>query len=221
MNYVQTSLLALGLTALTISAQAATSGDASRGAEVAATCIACHQPDGSGSNNEQGEPWPQLAGLNAGYIAGQLHDFRSGQRENATMKSFASMLSDQQILDVARYYSEMTPKQGEGGSDASESVLRRGQKLAQRGDWSEYIVSCQSCHGPGNRGAGSVFPGIAGQHARYIEVQLEAWQSGNRKNDPQDLMGTIARRLSDEDIRAVAAWLATQPPELSAEESQP
>ncbi len=221
MNYVSTTILALGLAALTAWAQAATTGDASRGAEAAATCTSCHQPDGSGSNNEQGQPWPQLAGLNAGYIAKQLHDFQSGQRESATMKTFADMLSDQQILDVARYYSEMTPQQGEGGNNASESARQRGQKLAQRGDWSKYVVSCKSCHGPDNQGAGTVFPGIAGQHARYIVMQLEAWQSGSRKNDPQDLMGTIARRLSDEDIRAVAAWLATQPPETSAEESQP
>lgn len=221
MNYLPTTIVAMGLTVLTVWAQAATSGDASRGAEAAATCTSCHQPDGSGANNEQGEPWPQLAGMNADYLAKQLHDFKSGQRDNATMKPFASMLSDQQILDVARYYSEMTPKQGEGGSSASQAALQRGQKLAQRGDWSEYIVSCKSCHGPDNQGAGSVFPGIAGQHARYIEVQLKAWQSGTRKNDPQDLMVTIAQRLNDEDIRAVAAWLATQPPESNAEESQP
>lgn len=226
MYYLPTTILALGLTVMTAWAQAATTGDASAGsaeagAEAAATCSSCHQPDGSGANNEQGEPWPQLAGMNADYLAKQLHDFKSGERENATMKSFANMLSDQQILDVAQYYSEMTPKPGEGASDASESVLERGQKLAQRGDWSKYIVSCKSCHGPDNQGAGPVFPGIAGQHARYIEAQLKAWQSGARKNDPQDLMGTIAGRLNDEDIRAVAAWLATQPPESDAEESQP
>ena len=221
MNYVPTIILAFGLSAVVGWAQAANTGDASRGAEAAATCISCHQPDGSGANNEEGEPWPQLAGMDADYIAKQLHDFKVGERENATMKPFADMLSDQQVLDVARYYSEMTPKPGEGGEDASEATLQRGQLLAQTGDWSKYIVSCKSCHGPDNQGAGSVFPGIAGQHARYIEVQLKAWQSGARTNDPQDLMGSIARRLSDEDIRAVAVWLASQPPEANGQESQP
>lgn len=221
MNYLPTTILALGLMALNGVAFAATAGDASRGAEAAATCTACHQPDGSGKNNEEGEAWPRLAGLNAEYIAKQLHDYQSGARENATMKSFANMLSDQQILDVARHYSEMTPSPDQGPSDASEAVLQRGQILAERGDWSEYIVSCKSCHGPDNQGAGAVFPGIAGQHARYIEAQLKAWQAETRKNDPQDLMGSIARRLNDEDIRAVSAWLATQPPKPTAEESQP
>ncbi|MBL3558590.1 MULTISPECIES: c-type cytochrome [Marinobacter] len=221
MNYLPTTILALGLMALDGWAFAATTGDASRGAEAAATCASCHQSDGSGKNNEQGEAWPRLAGLNAEYIAKQLQDYQSGARENATMKSFANMLSDQQILDVARYYSEMSPTHDQGSTEASEAVLQRGQMLAERGDWSEYIVSCKSCHGPDNQGAGAVFPGIAGQHSRYIEAQLKAWQAETRKNDPQDLMGSIARRLNDEDIRAVAAWLATQPPELTAEESQP
>ncbi|AOY88378.1 cytochrome c4 [Marinobacter salinus] len=221
MNYLPTTLFALSLASVSLWAQAATTGDANRGAEAAAMCAACHQPDGSGKNNAQGEPWPRLAGLDAGYIAKQLHDFQSGQRQNATMKSFAGMLSDQQILDVAQYYSEMTPTPGQAGENPDEQALQRGQMLAETGDWSKYVVSCKSCHGPNNQGAGSVFPGIAGQHARYIEVQLKAWQEGSRKNDPQDLMGTIARRLNDQDILAVAAWLSTQPPASNPEETQP
>src|SRR5690554_8178704 len=78
---------------------------------------------------------------------------------------------------------------------------KRGQQLAERGDWSQYIVSCKSCHGPANRGAGDVFPSIAGQHAGYIETQLKAWKEGTRKNDPQDLMGSIARRMRSEERR--------------------
>lgn len=213
MNYLPTAILVLTTITLPGWLQAATEGDASRGAEAAAVCTSCHQADGSGKHNEQGESWPQLAGLEADYLARQLEAYKSGERQNATMKPFASMLSEQQIADVARYYSELTPKPGQGGDSASEQQLQRGRQLAQRGDWSDYIVSCKSCHGPDNQGAGSVFPGIAGQHAGYIEAQLRAWQAGERTNDPQDLMGTIARRLSDDDIRAVAAWLATQPPQ--------
>lgn len=212
MNYLPTAILVLTTLTLPGWLQAATEGDASRGAEAAAVCTSCHQADGSGKHNEQGESWPKLAGLDADYLARQLLDYKSGERENATMKPFADMLSEQQVADVAQYYSEMAPQPGQGGDNASEKVLQRGQQLAERGDWSEYIVSCKSCHGPDNQGAGSVFPGIAGQHAGYIEAQLKAWQAGERTNDPQDLMGTIAKRLSDDDIQAVAAWLATQPP---------
>ncbi|WP_372972652.1 c-type cytochrome [Marinobacter sp.] len=213
MKLLPTILIAIGAVILPGWATAAIDGDAEKGKEAAGVCVACHQADGTGKNNPDGESWPQLAGLDAAYIAKQLNDYKSGQRENGTMKPFANMLSEQQIADVAAYYSELAPEQGQGGEDADEATLARGEMLAQRGDWSDYIVSCKSCHGPDNQGAGEVFPGIAGQHAGYIEAQLKAWQEGTRKNDPQDLMGTIARRMSDEDIRAVAAWLSTQPPQ--------
>lgn len=210
MKSIPMILAALGLVAQPGFAQAAPEGNAERGAEVAAQCTACHQADGSGKHIEGGESWPRLAGMNAAYIAKQLHDFKEGSRQNATMAPFANMLDDQQIADVAVYYSQMEATAGQGGADADKATLERGQKLAERGDWSEYIVGCTSCHGPGNRGAGDVAPGIAGQHAGYIEAQLQAWKAGSRSNDPQDLMGSIARRMSDDDMHAVAVWLANQ-----------
>lgn len=184
-------------------------GDAKRGRAVAATCTACHQADGSGMNIPGGESWPRLAGLDADYLAKQLHDFKAGRRQNATMAPFAKMLDDQQIADVAAYYSQMPVTPAYGG-DVDAELLARGEQLALHGDWDKYIVPCKSCHGPGNQGAGSTFPGIASQHAGYIENQLRAWQADKRSNDPQNLMGAIAKRMSDEDIRAVSAWLASQ-----------
>ena len=195
-------------------------GDAERGQAAAATCTACHQADGSGMNVPNGESWPRLAGLNADYIAKQLHDFKAGQRQNATMMTFANMLDDQQIADVAEYYSQMPVTPGQGGDEADEALLARGQQLAERGDWNAYIVSCQSCHGPGGKGVGSTFPGVASQHAGYISAQLTAWKNETRSNDPQNLMGAIAKRMSDNDIQAVSAWYATQPGSEEQETAQ-
>lgn len=206
--------LTLALAGLCVSGQASSElqGDAGRGAQAAAVCTACHQADGSGMNIPGGESWPSLAGLNAEYLAKQLRDYKSGARINTTMAPFAQMLSDQQIADVSAFYSEMAPTGGNGGETADEAVLRRGKQLALRGDWDNYIVSCTSCHGPDNQGAGAVFPGIAGQHAGYIENQLKAWKNEARSNDVQDLMGSVARRMTDDDIHAVAVWLANQNP---------
>lgn len=204
------TLAILGMGACAGLAWAELEGHAARGAQAVAVCAACHQSDGSGIQIPGGESWPRLAGLDAGYISRQLHDYNSGNRINETMAPFAAMLNEQQIADVAAYYSEMTPTAGKGGEGASEAELKRGEQLALRGDWSIYMVSCKSCHGPDNQGAGSIFPAIAGQHAGYIESQLKAWKAETRRNDPNDLMGSIARRMSDEDIRAVAVWLARQ-----------
>ncbi len=196
---------------LMASTSMAQEGDIARGEEASSTCVACHQANGGGMNIPGGESWPRLAGLNADYIAKQLHDFKSGDRQNATMMTFANMLNDQQIVDVAAYYSQLPATAGQGGDNADEALLARGQQLAERGDWNAYIVSCQSCHGPGGRGVGKTFPGIAGQHSGYIAAQLNAWKNEVRSNDPQNLMGAIAKRMSEEDIQAVSAWYATQP----------
>ncbi len=196
---------------LMASGSIAQEGDAERGEAASATCVACHQANGGGMNIPGGESWPRLAGLNANYIAKQLHDFKAGDRQNATMVTFANMLDDQQIADVAAYYSQLPATPGQGGDNADEALLARGEQLAERGDWNAYIVSCKSCHGPGGQGVGETFPGIAGQHAGYISAQLNAWKSDTRSNDPQNLMGAIAKRMSEEDIQAVSAWYATQP----------
>ncbi len=196
---------------LMASGSIAQEGDAERGEAASATCVACHQANGGGMNISGGESWPRLAGLNSNYIAKQLHDFKAGDRQNATMVTFANMLDDQQIADVASYYSQLPATPGQGGDNADEALLARGQQLAERGDWNAYIVSCKSCHGPGGQGVGETFPGIAGQHAGYISAQLNAWKSDTRGNDPQNLMGAIAKRMSEEDIQAVSAWYATQP----------
>lgn len=181
-----------------------------RGKTVSATCVACHQANGAGMNLPQGESWPRLAGLNRDYMIAQLKAFKGGTRKNASMVAFASMLNDEQIADVASYYASLpVPEIAPVAADAA--LLKRGEQLALQGDWERYIVSCKSCHGPGNQGNGADFPALAGQQPAYIVQQIQAWKNGTRINDPQGLMASIAKRLDDNDTQAVAAWLAQQP----------
>lgn len=203
-------LIAAGLS-LAVSSVFALEGDAKAGQEAAAMCTACHQADGGGMNIPGGESWPALAGLNADYLYKQLQDIKNGSRKSPTMLPFVNMFNDKQMKDVSVYYSQLPAVAGKGGEDATAEELARGEKLATSGDWEKYIVPCKSCHGPDNQGAGTHFPGIAGQHAGYIADQLYAWQKGTRDNDPQHLMLAIAERLDDKDIRAVSAWLSRQP----------
>ncbi len=192
-------------------------GDPERGAAQAATCAACHQEDGRGMHNPAGESWPRLAGLDADYLARQLRHFRSGARQSASMAPFVANLDDVQIADLSAYYSAIPATQAGDDGEADAATLARGEQLANLGDWRRYLVSCSSCHGPQGNGVGSAFPAIAGQHAGYISDQLKAWRDGKRANDPQDLMGSIARRMNDDDIRAVAAWYARLTPESTTE----
>ena len=206
---IYTLVFALGLSLVSFGLFAQT-GNPAQGEQEAAICAACHQPNGQGMNIPGGESWPSLAGLNASYLAKQLHDFKTGKRTNASMLPFATMLNDQQILDLAAYYASLPALEVSPANEDSD-LLNLGKKLAETGDWDRYIVPCASCHGPSNQGAGEHFPAIAGQHPGYIEAQLLAWQDGSRANDPQDLMLAIAKRMTKQDIKAVAAWLASQP----------
>ncbi len=189
---------------------AANAGNIEAGKAAAAVCVACHQVDGGGMAPAGAEPWPALAGLDAGYIIKQLNDFKSGARKNVSMQPFAQMLNDQQVTDVAAYYASL-PLPAREAPEADRELLAHGEKLALQGDWDRYIVRCVACHGPGNAGVGSDFPRLAGQLPEYLRRQLQAYRDGSRSNDPQDLMGSIARRMSDRDIEAVSLWLGSQP----------
>ncbi|GGC04151.1 cytochrome c [Marinobacterium zhoushanense] len=199
---------------LLTTALAQAAGDVDRGATIVmqgdgqggAPCLACHGSDGAGND---GAGFPRLAGLDAGYLAAQLRDYREGRRISAVMAPNASRLNDQQIEDVAAYYTvqtlAVTP------AELPADLLAKGEQLVKQGDWDNYIVPCETCHGPGAQGVGATFPGLSGQHSTYLRQQLEAWKNGTRNNDPNQLMLAIAARLSDEQIQAVSAYLSQQP----------
>ena len=203
-------MVAASAAVLTVGLRPALAADVKAGQAAAAVCVACHQADGGGMAAPGAEPWPALAGLDAGYIAKQLHDFRSGARTSASMQPFAQMLDESQIRDVAAYYASLPAPSRAAPSTVDRELFEHGRKLVLQGDWERYVVSCVACHGPDAAGVGSTFPGIAGQLPEYLRVQLRAYRDGARSNDPLDLMGAIARRMTDRDIEAVSLWLGAQ-----------
>ncbi|TDT44455.1 cytochrome c553 [Halospina denitrificans] len=180
----------------------------------ASACTTCHGADGGG-NGPAG--WPRLAGMNADHLVKQLNDMASGERDNATMNPIAKGLSAEERRAVSEYYAEMEAPTEAPGTDAAQSVVERGRAIAEQGLWRKGVPSCVACHGPGGDGVGADFPALSGQHASYIENQFTAWQDGDRQNDPNELMASVAKRLTEEEIKAVAAWFASQPARPSAE----
>ena len=85
----------------------AESGDAARGKALSGACVGCHQEDGNGRDNANGEAWPRLAGLNAEYLAAQLAAYKSGERKSASMKTFSRMMDEQKMADIAAYYAAL------------------------------------------------------------------------------------------------------------------
>ncbi|MDO5090440.1 MAG: c-type cytochrome [Cardiobacteriaceae bacterium] len=199
-------VLAAGLAAASVWAH----GDPAKGKEAAVVCQTCHMENGGGKDNGDIESWPRLAGLPAAYLEKQMQDFKSGSREAPTMIPFANLLTDEQLADVSAYYATLPPPASEA-PPAGAARRAHGAKLAPRGDGDRYLPPCAACHGPGNQGAGDIFPALAGQHAGYLKKQLQLWQEDKRQNDINQLMLSIAKRLTPEDIDAVAHWLAAQP----------
>ena len=170
----------------------------------ALACITCHMADGRGMD---AGGFPKIAGDSPVYLAKQIHDFKSGLRENAIMLPIANALTEEEITAVTQYMSTLEK------FDVAEITRAKapeglGETIALRGDWSRSIPECVACHGPSGVGVGDAFPPLAGQGPNYIASQLRAWQQGTRKNDQNDLMGHIARSLTEEEIVAVADYFA-------------
>lgn len=183
-------------------------GTAQAGSTKAAICSSCHGPSGNSANPD----WPRLAGQSAVYIAEQLRLFKAGVRNNPIMKPLANTLSDQDISDLAVYYQAQTVT----GLEADPSYWKAGSELYRRGDKARNIPACIACHGPvgrGNLAAG--YPALRAQQSVYVVKQLSDYASGARYTgtnvtsaDPNSvMMFTIAKRLTQEDIRDVASYV--------------
>ncbi len=196
-------LLAVALGCTWLAGQAlAQEGSVEAGKAKSTTCAACHGVDGNSVNAD----WPSLAGQHASYIAHQLHAFKNGDRSNVTMNPFAMTLSDQDILDIAAYFSsqKLSPK------GADPALVTLGQQIYRGGSVDRGIAACIACHGPDGHGNPlAAFPRIGGQHAAYVAQTLGAYASGQRRSDANhnQMMRNVAALLRDDEIKALASYV--------------
>lgn len=204
---------------------------AQQGNGSAAACQSCHGVVGEGI---AAAGFPRLAGMGAGYLQRQLEAFAEGTRSNAVMMPIAKALSAADRKAVASHYASMpfggtaamplpssaltsasqgasAPKVSAMATAASAPTPTVGATLATRGRWSDTLPACEQCHGPGGRGVGADFPPLVGQSATYLAAQLTAFKSKARPAGPMNLMGVVAQKLSDADVREVAAYYAMLP----------
>jgi cytochrome c553 len=209
---VAAALICAGLGLANISAaEDLVKGSADAGATKAAVCAACHGVNGNSTNPE----WPVLAGQNAVYIREQLAMFKAKKRNNPIMQPIVDPLTNQDVADLAAFFSAQTPS----GLEADPSYWKAGAALYRSGDTTRSIPACTSCHGPAGQGnAGSGYPALRAQHSVYTVKQLQDYLTQNRYRDSTDsaqiyqtrnsaMMTTIAARLTPEDIRNLASYL--------------
>ena len=197
MNKVLVSLLlTLGLTGF---AHAAGNAEAGQGKVV--MCGACHAADG----NSAAPNFPKLAGQGERYLLKQLKDIKSGARPIVEMTGLLDNLSDQDLQDIAAYFSSQQMSVGA----ADPKLVVRGGELFRGGKLAEGMPACTGCHSPNGAGLDAAgYPQLGGQHATYIAKQLTDFREGNRTNDGDSrIMRSIAAKLSNKDIEAVSSFI--------------
>lgn len=198
MSFRVFAALAMGLLGAS-AAQAA--GDAVKGSEIATTvCVACHGADGNSVITMN----PKLAAQHPEYIAKQLKNFKSGERNNAVMSGMVANLTDEDMANLSAYFAA---QKANGGAAKTNGPGSLGEKIYRGGLPGAGVPACASCHGPTGSGIPVHFPRLAGQHAEYTTNQLKIFRTGERANDAAQMMRTIAGKLSDNDIAAVADYI--------------
>ena len=172
------------------------SGDAARGLPA---CVSCHGANGNSTIAVN----PKLSAQIAAYTYKQLVDFTTPNRANPIMSPYSKMLTEEDKKNVSAYLAAQQAKQG---AAKNKDIVEQGKKIYRGGIAATGVAACASCHGANGNGIPSQFPRLAGQHQDYTVGQLQAFKSGARKNNVQ--MTTLAKRMSDDEMKAVADYIA-------------
>ncbi len=184
-----------------VSADTKITGDPEQGQKKAQSCAACHGASGNSNNPD----WPKIAGQHPDYIVSQLQAFKSGARQNAQMSPIAKNLSEQDMQDLAAYYTS----QNITTEPTSEAAVEQAESLYRAGKSDAGMPACIACHGPrGNGIPGAGYPKISGQHTEYTAAQLKAYRSGERQGSQAAIMQDIAQKLSDDEIQALSEYVS-------------
>jgi cytochrome c553 len=207
---MEVRLIAAALVGAFVSAaaygQGAVKGDPAKAQQlVKQVCSACHNADGNSTQPVN----PVIAGQHPEYLYKQLLNFKAEagktpERQSPVMNGIVAPLSTDDMANAAAYFASQEPKP-RPARDAE--LVKLGQSIYRGGIQSKGVPACAACHSPNGAGIPAEFPRVAGQHAQYTTDQLRAFRAGTRANDPNRMMRTIASKLSDHEIDAVAQYM--------------
>lgn len=172
-------------------------------------CTGCHGAQGRGVENVY---FPRLAGKPAGYLYNQLVAFRDGRRKYVPMNYLLAYLPDAYLMRMAEHFAALNPPPlVQPALRHSPDQVRDGQRIVTQGIPVKKIPACITCHGAELGGREPGIPGLLGLRADYVSAQLGAWRFGVRTALAPDCMQFIASSLSEPEVAAVAAYLASLP----------
>lgn len=172
------------------------SGDAARGI---LACVACHGEKGNSTIGAN----PKLSAQHDAYLIKQLKEFATPGRNQAIMSPIVKGMTDADMRNLSAFLSVQAPKQG---TAKNKDTIDLGKAIYRGGIADKKIPACASCHGATGSGMPAQYPRLAGQHFDYTMAQLTTFAKGSRKNSAQ--MTTIAKRMSEDEMKAVADYMA-------------
>jgi cytochrome c553 len=207
---IRLALLASGLVASLhvgiASAAEGTKADPAKGQQIAGTCAACHGTDGNSTIPAN----PKIAGQIPDYLHKQLRNFKAEggktpERPSPIMNGMVAPLSAQDMADLAAYFGsqKLKPEQAR-----NKDLLPLGQKIYRGGIPEKGVAACAGCHGAKGEGIPAQYPRLSGQFTDYTIAQLQAFRAGTRPNDPNKMMRNVSTKMSDDEMKAVAEYVA-------------
>ena len=198
-------------------------GDSTAGKEKSGSCAGCHGEDG----NSMMPSFPKLAQQHSSYIIKQLHAFKDGSRNDPVMAPMALALSDDDMADLGAYFSGQAisanpepslpppedpdaPVDEQKAQETMQTLLATGSNFYRNGNRTSEVSACIACHGPAGEGnKPAAFPALHSQHADYLIKALSDFKAGVRNKNPDNMMNMIAKKMSDEEIKAVSYYIST------------
>ncbi|MXS80602.1 Cytochrome c553 [Nitrosomonas eutropha] len=173
-------------------------------------CIICHGDEDRAGRDAY---YPHIAGKPAGYLFNQLRNFRDGRRYYQAMAILLENMSDDYLLEIAHYFSSLKysypqPTANTLSPDETQAV----ETLIHSGDPDRDIPACSACHGKALTGTKPFIPSLLGLPHAYLAAQFGGWRNGGiMRGQTPDCMSEIAKKMTQEEVNALAMWLPTQP----------
>ena len=212
MNKLFTTIFALAVSCVTVSAMAQElKGDAKAGEAKNAMCIGCHGIKGYQASFPEVYKVPMISGQSAKYIATALNAYKKGERKHPSMRGIAETLSDQDMADLAAYYS------GHGVAAGAESATKPVKEASAEVQALLNKANCASCHGANfSMPIDPSYPKLGGQHADYLFVALKAYKTDNNPKVGRGnaIMAGMAKQYTNAELKVLANYLASVDGEL-------
>ena len=213
LNKLTVTIFTLAVSFVTLSAWAQDiKGDAKAGESKNAMCVGCHGIKGYQASFPEVYKVPMISGQSAKYIVSSLNAYKKGERKHPSMRGISETLTDQDMADLAAYYSASgvvagaAPLADKPSAEPNEKVAALLAK-----------ANCSSCHGSNySKPIDPSYPKLGGQHADYLLVALKSYKVENNAKVGRGnaIMAGMAKQYTNAELKVLANYLSSLDGEL-------